>query len=118
MIEQDALGIVKSLADGVDPVSGEVFPADSPYQNVQIVRALLAAVNALENSVRRKNRKTNLPERAGKPWNKTESDLLIQKFDNGISLVDLAKEHKRTRGAIQAQLAKLGKIELPYVRKN
>jgi len=113
MIEQDALGIVKALADGVDPVSGEVFPANSPYQNAQIARALFAAVNALEEKVKRKNRNNALPERAGKPWDKTESDLLAQKFDKGISIVELAKEHKRTRGAIQSQLAKLGKIEMP-----
>jgi hypothetical protein len=117
MIEQDALGIVKALADGVDPVSGEVFPADSPYQNARIARALFAAVSALENSVRRKNRKTSLPERAGKPWDKTESDLLIQKFDKGMSIGELAREHKRTRGAIEAQLAKLGKIEPVYQRR-
>jgi hypothetical protein len=114
----DALGIIKALADGVDPVSGEVFPADSPYQNALTIRALFMAVDALEAVVKKNNRKSILPERAGKSWEKTESDLLVQKFDEGMTVGELAKEHKRTRGAIESQLAKLGKIEIaPRWRK-
>lgn len=116
MREQDALGIVKALADGVDPISGEVFPSDSPFQNAQIARALCAAVISLEKTVKVKNKKLILPERAGKPWDKTESDLLINHFDGGMKIGELAKEHQRTRGAIEAQLAKLGKIEHTYQR--
>ncbi len=118
MREQEALEIIKALADGVDPISGEVFPADSPYQNAQITRALHAAVNSLEIGVQSQNRKRTLPERAGKLWEKSESDLLIQNFDKGMKIGELAKEHKRTRGAIESQLAKLGKIELAYQRRN
>ena len=37
-----AIEIVKSLADGVDPHTGERYPSDSPYQNADTVRALKA----------------------------------------------------------------------------
>ena len=106
MKEHDALGIIRALADGIDPDTGEVFPADSPYQNAQTIRALFVAVDALEAVVKRNNKKKTLPERAGKTWDKTESDLLVQKFDGGATVGELAKEHKRTRGAIESQLAK------------
>jgi len=109
-----ALKIIQPLSDGIDPVTGEVFPADSPYQNTQIIRALFVAVNALEKVIDKNNKKKTLPERAGKAWDKTESDLLVQRFDEGATVGELAKDHKRTRGAIQSQLVKLGKIEPIY----
>jgi hypothetical protein len=113
-----ALKIIQTLSDGIDPVTGEVFPADSPYQNAQIVRALFIAIGVLEKVIKRNNKRKNLPERAGKSWDKTESDLLVQRFDKGATVEELAKEHKRTRGAIGSQLVKLGKIEPIYQRVN
>jgi len=112
-----ALKIIQTLSDGIDPVTGEVFPADSPYQNAQTVRALFTAIDALEAVIKRNNKRKSLPERAGKGWDKTESDLLVQRFDEGATIEELAKEHKRTRGAIESQLAKLGKIDPIYQRR-
>jgi len=112
-----ALKIVQTLSDGIDPVTGEVFPADSPYQNAQTVRALFTAIDALESVIKKNNKRKSLPERAGKSWDKTESDLLVQRFDEGATVERLVKEHKRTRGAIESQLAKLGKIEQAYQQK-
>ena len=48
MDDQKALSIVSALANGVNPLSGEVFPVDSPYQASDVVRALFAAARALE----------------------------------------------------------------------
>src|SRR6185295_17218553 len=50
MNQSEALSVVRSLANGVDPESGEVFAADSVYQRAQTVRALYAAAEALEKS--------------------------------------------------------------------
>src|SRR5689334_268643 len=47
MERKDATKILQSLADGVDPTTGEPFPASSPYQRADVVRALFAAVRAL-----------------------------------------------------------------------
>jgi len=113
-----SLKIIQILSDGIDPVTGEVFPADSPYQNAHIVRALFKATEALEAVIKRNDKRKELPERAGKSWDKTEADLLVQKFDEGATVGELAKEHKRTRGAIESRLVKLGKIEPIYQREN
>ena len=52
-MEQDrALSILKALADGVDPATGEQFSADSPYQHPDIIRALFWAVHTLSGPVR------------------------------------------------------------------
>ena len=50
MEQAQALAIVKSLANGVDPENGEVFPAEGAYQRPQTVRALYTAVEALERA--------------------------------------------------------------------
>lgn len=39
-----SLEILQALADGVDPVSGEMFPPDSPYQQPEVIRALFYGV--------------------------------------------------------------------------
>jgi len=114
MDAEKAIEIVRKLADGIDPFTGEVFPADSPYQNVEVVRALHTAVEALTRTARHAERQKHLPARAGQPWDKEESDLLAKRFDEGIAISELAKEHNRTRGAIESQLAKLGKISVEY----
>jgi len=52
-----------------------------------------------------------LPERAGRPWGDKEDELLAKRFDDGVDIKKLAIKHKRTRGAIESRLVKLGKIE-------
>ncbi len=106
----EALRILESLADGIDPHTGEVFPNDSPYQRPQVVRALFLAVRALERLEARKQREERLPENAGKPWNDEEDKALCEGFDPGLRVSQLAQKHKRTVGAIQSRLEKLGKV--------
>ena len=40
MDANQALAVVRSLANGVDPETGEVFPPESAYQRPLVVRAL------------------------------------------------------------------------------
>lgn len=110
MEEKEALKIVKILADGIDPYTGEVLSADGPYQNPQTVRALFVAVEALEKIAKSKARRRDLPERVGQPWDEDESKLVIKRFDEGAEITEIAKEHKRTTGAIRSQLLRLGRI--------
>ena len=73
MNQSEALNVVRSLANGVDPSSGEVFPAQSPYQRADIVRALFVAAEALERSERFSRRREDLPSKAGQPWTDVSS---------------------------------------------
>lgn len=110
MNSTQALHVVESLANGVDPETGEVYPADSPYQRAHIVRALFVARQALETAVSQESRVARLPSNTGKPWAPEEDDRLVAAFDEGKSMVELARAHDRTRGSIQARLIKLGKV--------
>jgi hypothetical protein len=110
MNHAEALGIVRSLANGVDPASGEVFAPDSPYQRADTVRALFAATQALERAERFDRRKGELPAKTGQPWTQEEDRLLLAAFDAGRGLVELAGAHSRTQAGVRARLVKYGRL--------
>ena len=56
MDEARALTIVSALANGVNPLTGELFAIDSPYQSPDVIRAMYCAVRALEAAGRRRTR--------------------------------------------------------------
>ena len=110
MEPSEALRIIQSLADGIDPNTGEVFPDDSPYQHPQVLRALFVALGALGRLEESQRRAKRLPDNAGKPWNDGEDKALCDDFDAGLTTAQLAQKHQRTEGAIRSRLEKLGKI--------
>jgi hypothetical protein len=111
MEEARALTIVTTLASGVDPLTGELFAADSPYQSPDVIRALYIAVRALEAAGRRRTRgPAGESSNAGKPWSDEEDRRLLSAFDNGERLAELAQAHGRTRGGIQARLIRHGRL--------
>ena len=110
MNETQALQIVRALADGVDPESGEVYPPQSPYQKPDTVRALFAAVRALERASEWEARRKRLPANTGKPWLQDEDLQLATGFDSGKSILELAREHQRTLTSVRARLIRMGKI--------
>jgi hypothetical protein len=125
MDQAQALTIVRSLANGVDPESGEVFAPDSAYQRPQVVRALYeaaaarernevralyAAAAALERIERFERRRSQMPQKTGEPWSEDEDRKLLAAFDAGRALQELAAAHERTMGAVRARLLKYGRI--------
>lgn len=110
MDQSQALAVVRSLANGVDPETGEVFPVESPYQRPQIVRALYEAAAALERMERFERRKASMPPKTGEPWSEDEDRKLLSAFDAGRSLQEIASSHERTMGAVRARLLKYGRI--------
>ena len=110
MDSAQALAVVRSLANGVDPESGEVFPAESAYQRPQVVRALYEAATALERIDRFDRRRSQMPPKTGEPWTEEEDRKLLASFDAGRALQELAAAHERTMGAVRARLLKYGRI--------
>ena len=106
-----ALPIVRALADGVNPVTGEAYPEQSPYAEPRTLRALFSAVDLMQKEVEREKRRERLPANFGKPWNEGEDRALETEFDNALPLVDIARRHARTQSSIRLRLEKLGKIE-------
>jgi hypothetical protein len=112
MDDNKALSIVSALANGVNPQTGEMFEIDSPYQAADVIRALYVAVRALELSNRSKARgnRGRMPANAGKPWAEQEDRELLERFDAGQSLAQLAQSHDRTMAGIQARLERHGRL--------
>lgn len=110
MEQAQALAIVRSLANGVNPESGEVFPPDSTYQRPQVVRALYEAAAALERVERHDRKRAQMPPKTGEPWTEDEDRKLLAAFDAGRALQELAAAHERSMGAIRARLLKYGRI--------
>lgn len=102
---QRAKELLKVLADGIDPLTGEVLPNDHVCNKGEIVRALNCAVEALS---RRKQRP--LPENYGKPWTRELDQELCRLFDSGAKMKELCTNFGRTRGSIEARLEHLGRI--------
>jgi hypothetical protein len=106
--------IIKSLADGVDPATGEVFAASHVCQRPDVVRALYWAAQEMERISKRERRlqraRLRLPENTGKAWSHDEDRLLLARFRSGTTEQDLATIHARTTGAIRARLEKLGQL--------
>ena len=90
------------LADGVDPLTGEVLPDNHVCNKGEIVRALHCAVEELS-----RRRKKPLPENNGKPWTEELDDELCRLFDGGMKKKDLCI----AAGISHASMAKLGKNE-------
>ena len=96
--------IISTLAEGVDPTTGEVLPDNSVCNKGEVVRAFYAILNHLDE----KKSKKNLPANAGKPWTAEEDANLKTCFESGMSKKELCAEFERTSGSITSRLARLG----------
>ena len=111
-----SLEIIRRLAEGLNRFTGEVLPDDSPYQHAEVLRALYRAIEILEMQRKRERKRKQLPVNAGRRWNEQEDSELVSGFKSGMTLRELAGKYKRTAGAIESRLQKLGTIEIFGVR--
>lgn len=99
--------ILSTLAEGVDPTTGEVLPNDSVCNKGEVVRALYTVLNCLD----KKRPKKNMPVNAGKPWTKEDEDLLIHLYRSNTPKKDICQALQRTETGVAARLVHLGVIE-------
>lgn len=99
--------IVRTLADGVDPTTGEVLPAESVYNSPEVIRALFTILEFVNKETRQIAQKSSL-ENAGMPWSEDEDEKLRDEFSAELKLSDIAREHGRSRGAIESRVKYLG----------
>ena len=95
--------IVATLAEGIDPITGEVLASDHVCNNAEVVRAfytVLAQVDVVP--------KKNYPENAGKPWTKEEEGLLLNFHAQGMTMKEIGKRMNRSSGSISSRLKKMG----------
>ena len=93
------------LADGINPITGELLPDEDSCNQVEIVRALHSVIMELDNKNKSQTKKYR--ENSGKPWTKEEEKQLIDEYHEGLKVKDMANIHGRSNGAITSRLAKL-----------
>lgn len=104
--------LLTALADGIDPFSGEVFPRDHICNHPEVVRALHQVLGSTKEI-----KKSPGAPNAGKPWPQEELDKLVDEFHSGMKISAMAKEHGRSRGAIEAKLAHLELLANSYYNR-
>ena len=87
-----------------------IFPIDLPAEDRGVAPAMARSTipdSAQPYQAAATSRKGNAYE----PWTDEEEKRLIEEYEAGASLVNIAEMHARSRGAIQARLKKLGRIQ-------
>ena len=108
MHSPEATTILKTLIEGRAPGSLEPLPADSVAHRADVLRALLAAVAALERVEIRTKRRSALPDHTGRTWSAEEDNRLVAAFKAGETPTAIAERHHRTLRAIEARLQRMG----------
>lgn len=101
--------IVRALAEGVDPITGEVLPDESVYNSPDVIRALFKMLEVAAEPV-----DEDPLRNAGKPWSDKEDLCLRDEFESKMKIADIARGHGRTYGAIESRLACLGLKKKPF----
>lgn len=110
--------LIALLAEGYDPLTGEILPDDHVCNKPDVIRALYAMVDYTrdcknDNKMRSKNKKkkkASLAQNAGKIWKKEEDEKLCEMFDRNISKKEICDYFKRTERGVSSRLVRLGKI--------
>jgi hypothetical protein len=104
---EEAIKVIRALADGVHPETAETLKEDSVCRSPQAVKALNRALAAL---IGQQQRELRTPASAGKYWSHAEDEQVCEELRKGMDFKEIAKAHSRTIPSIVARLVKLGKI--------
>ena len=109
----ESRNIVKTLAQGVNPTTGEVFAPDSPYNDPTVIRALFSILEFVKHAKkprktveerRQENLEVGRPTNSGLPWTEDDRALLRSGFKEGLTVEKLAATLERSSGAIVAEV--------------
>ena len=118
MTPEQASTLLEQLALGTDPRTGEPLREGDACTMPEVIRALFIARNALQGMLAaepaRPRRRTPvvrngvvLPN-AGKKWSGDDADTLLQQFEAGKPIGEIAAQLGRTDGSIVSRLVHAG----------
>jgi hypothetical protein len=101
---------LKSLVEGVDPVTGYPIPQTMVLHHAVVIRALLCAVAVLEADAVRTRRRARLPRNTGRPWRPADDEQVLSAFQCGEPLTQIAADHHRSLASVESRLQWLGAL--------
>jgi len=101
---------LKSLVDGVDPVTGYPIPKSLVLHHAVVIRALLCALAVLDADQARVRRRARLPRNTGRPWREADDARVLAAFHSGQPLAQIAAGHERSLASVESRLEHLGAL--------
>ena len=102
----ETLKIMRTLANGVDPATGNKLDDKSTCRQPQVVKALNRAISSLVQEEKREQRK---PTNAFRSWTRAEDAQVCEEVRGGMDFHEIAKAHNRTVGFNFGAAGKAGK---------
>ena len=119
-----AVDLVTTLADGVNPITGEILAENDSCNQLEVVRALNLLLRAVQSTLKSTQSTPNSTQNStpkctpnrkdgkeGKPWSREKELLLCRMFDDGRQGQDICTTLGRSHVAVAARLVRLGRIE-------
>jgi hypothetical protein len=104
---QQAIEVIRHLANSVDPETQQNLDENSICRRPLTVKALNRALAAL---IAEQEREQLRPNNAWKRWSHAEDQQVCEELRKGADFHAIAKAHDRSLASILARLVKLGKI--------
>lgn len=117
MDRQEAGSLLSILAQGIDPITGEILPDDHVCQQPAIIRALFLAADALKDSApmpnapAQKEKPKSKYENAGAKWTPELDEQVRDGAQCNESIGTIAKRLGRSSGSIASRMVRLGLVE-------
>ncbi len=115
MNQEKIVSIIDALANGIDPITGEVLPDNSPYNHPEVIRALFHTIKLLPKAKKPKktieqkqqeNIEKGQPKNYGLPWLDDDVISVIEQFNSGTAIDIIANEQARKSSSIIGLLKK------------
>ena|SRR5579859_4399758 len=102
--------VLEALIHGNDPITGGDLAPDTVVNRIEVNRAMIVAVTAIEEVATRAARRAQRPSGVGRTWSRDEEETLSAEFKRDEPIEEIAKKHRRTIRAIETRLERMGFI--------